>query len=140
MKILGLLMLLAACAPEAPKPAPKVKAAAPANIYPVYGIAVAPGGLLLTDPKTNEAKPAGFGMRQSLIIAILARTLGPATEGRDDGCGKDFARWGTADVLTLWFAEGAFAGWTLAGAPRAISVSPGMLRKPAMTAGAICSS
>ena len=144
MKYLAPLLLLAACAPDAPKPPPRVetkavpKSTAPENIYPVYGVAVAKDGLLLTDPKSRQARPAGFGMRQSLIIAILARTLGPASEGRDRDCDKYFARWGTDDALTLWFADGAFTGWTLTGAPGAIGIAPGLTRTPASTAGEVC--
>ena len=139
MKHLALLLLLAACAPDAPKPPPpKPKAAAPENIYPVYGVAVAEKGLLLTDPKTREAKPAPFGMRQSLIIAILARSLGPASEGRDAKCGKDFARWGGDDALTLWFADGAVTGWTRTGEPPKIGVAPGLTRAASMTGGVAC--
>lgn len=141
MKRVCFLLLLAACSPEPPKPPPpkaKAKQVAPENIYPVYRIAVDTVGLLLTDPKTREAKPAPFGMRQSLIIAILARTLGPATEGRDAACGKGFARWGGNDALTLWFAEGAFTGWSLGGKPAAIGVAPGLTRAAAMTGGATC--
>ena len=136
-----LLLLLAACSPDAPKPPPpqaKAKPVAPENIYPVYGIAVDTGGLLLTDPKTRQARPAPFGMRQSLIIAILARTLGPATEGRDTACGKGFGRWGRDATLTLWFADGAFTGWTLDGEPAAISVAPALTRAAKMAGGAVC--
>jgi hypothetical protein len=141
MRHLALLLLLAACAPDPPKPPPPkvlAKPVAPENIYPVYGVAVAKDGLLLTDPKTKEAKPAVFGMRQSLIIAILARSLGPADEGRDSDCGKDFARWGGDAALTLWFAQGAFTGWTLTGDPAKVGLAPGMARTPAMTGGAVC--
>ena len=140
MKYLALLVLLAACSPEAPKPPPKpaAKPAAPENTYPVYGVAVARDGLLLTDPKTGQAKPAAFGIRQSLIIAILARTLGPASEGHDQSCRQDFARWGGEGALTLWFAEGVFTGWSLTGQPPKIGTAPGLARTPTMTGGAGC--
>lgn len=138
MRYLALLLLFAACAPDAPAPKPAAKVAAPENIYPVYGVAVARDGLLLTDPKTREARPAGFGMRQSLIIAILARTLGPAAEDHDTSCGTDFARWGDDEALTLWFADGAFTGWSLTGAPPKIAVAPGLPRTPEMSSGATC--
>ncbi len=149
MKHLWLLLLLAGCAPEAPKPpAAKPKAAAPENIYPVYGIAVANGGLLLTDPKTKVARLAGFGMRQSLIIAIVSRSLGAVTEGQDAACGKGFARWGGDDALTLWFADGALTGWTLTGwtltgwtrtgGPPRIGIGPGLTAAKLMSDGATC--
>lgn len=143
------LLLLAACSPEpAPKPArsaAEIAAAdraaakardAKANPYPVYRVAVAPGGLLLTDPASGAAKPAAFGLRQSLLIAILARSFGPATEGREAGCERDFARWDNG--LTVWFDAGSFVGWSLAGTDPRIAIAPGMVRAPIMGVGAIC--
>ena len=135
--VLPLLLALAACSAEAPpKPvAPKVKAPDP-DALPVYRIAVAPGGLLLTDPRGGAAKPADFGLRQSLIIAILARSFGPPAEGHDAGCGRDFARW--PNGLTLWFDAGDFVGWSAKAAAPVIGVAPGLDRQRAMAAGAIC--
>ena len=132
-------LLLAACAPDAPPPPPKPKATAATkpdpDALPVYRVAVAPNGLLLTDPRGGGAKPAEFGLRQSLLLAILARSFGPPTEGRDDGCGHDFARW--PNGLTLWFDTGDFVGWSLeAGSPPLVAVAPGVVRADVMRAGA----
>lgn len=137
--LLLLLLVAAGCSPEAPKPvAPQAKAkpAEDPNPYPVYAIAVDKGGLLLTDPKTKEAKPAAFGLRQSLLLAIMARTLGPAEEGHDKTCKRDYARW--PNGLTLWFDAGDFAGWALAGDDAKIGVAPGMTRTPDMSDGSRC--
>jgi hypothetical protein len=143
--LLPLLLTLAACSAEPPpKPAAaksdagrsaaaKAKAA---DALPVYRVAVAPGGLLLTDPRGGSAKPADFGLRQSLLLAILARSFGPAEEGHDAGCSHDFARWHNG--LTLWFDGGDFAGWSLADAAPAIGVAPGLVRASQMAAGAGC--
>ena len=134
-----LLLLVAGCSAEAPKPvapAAKAKPVEDPNPYPVYGVAVDKGGLLLTDPKTKEAKPAAFGLRQSLLLAIMARTLGPAEEGHDKACKRDFARW--PNGLTLWFDAGDFTGWSLAGENPAVGVAPGLTRKPLMTGGDGC--
>lgn len=125
---IALLLLVAACSAEAPKPVQaqqkaKAKPAEDPNPYPVYRVAVDKGGLLLTDPKTSQAKPAAFGLRQSLILGILARTLGAAEEGHDKDCGYDFARW--PNGLTLWFDAGDFAGWERVGDDPAIGVAPG---------------
>lgn len=146
---LALLLGLAACSPEPPPPPPKSAAEiaaadraaakakdAKANPYPVYRIAVAADGLLLTDPAGGAAKPAAFGLRQSLLIAIMARSFGPATEGREAGCDRDFARWNNG--LTLWFEAGSFVGWSLAGADPAVGVAPGLVRGDTLTAGATC--
>ena len=136
---LALLLLVAACSAEAPAPppAPKVKAkpVADADLLPVYAVAVDKGGLLLTDPGTKIAKPAAFGLRQSLILGILARTLGPAQEGHDKSCDRDFARW--PNGLTLWFDAGDFTGWTLKDGDT-VGIAPGLVRTPAMSAGAAC--
>ena len=135
-----LMLLVGACSAEAPPkagtPQVKAKAAKPEALYPVYGIAVDKGGLLLTDPKTREAKPAAFGMRQSLLLAILARSLGPAAEGRDKACGRDFARWPSG--LTLWFDAGDFTGWGLNDGTAVIGVAPGLQRAAKMADGAGC--
>jgi hypothetical protein len=132
---LMLLLALAACSPEpAAKPAkPNTVATSP---YPVYRVAVAQDGLLLTDPAGGAAKPAGFGLRQSLLIAILARSFGPAREGREPGCARDFAHWDNG--LTLWFEAGSFVGWSLAGNDPAIAVAPGQVRAGQLAAGKLC--
>lgn len=133
------LLLLAACSAEPPpKPvAPKTTVKAPdPDAPPVYRVAVAPGGLLLTDPRGGAAKPADFGLRQSLLLAILARSFGPAEEGQDAACGKDFARW--PNGLTLWFDGGDFAGWSLKDGAPAIGIAPGLDRSPAMHGGRSC--
>ncbi len=133
------LLLLTACSPEAPpKPvAPKttVKAADP-DALPVYRVAVAPDGLLLTDPRGGAAKPADFGLRQSLLIAILARSFGPADEGHDKVCAMDFARW--PNGLTLWFDGGDFVGWSTKDPASAIGTAPGLDRGTEMKAGRAC--
>jgi len=135
--VLPLLLAIAACAPEAPKPARKATAkAADPDALPVYRVAVAPGGLLLTDVRGGTAKPADFGLRQSLLIAILARSFGPAAEGRDTGCSRDFARW--PNGLTLWFEAGSFTGWSLVRGTAAIGVAPGLVPAPAIAAGKGC--
>jgi hypothetical protein len=132
---LVLLLVLAACSPE-PAPTPAKPKAVVTSPYPVYRVAVAKDGLLLTDPAGGAAKPATFGLRQSLLIAILARSFGPASEGRDTGCAYDFARWGNG--LTLWFDAGSFVGWSLAGDDPTIGVAPGLVRAGKMTAGRLC--
>lgn len=134
-----LLLLIAGCSADAPpKPvAPQVKAkpAPDPNALPIYRIAVDRGGLLLTDPATKLAKPAAFGLRQSLMLGILARTLGPAAEGHDKACNRDFARW--PNGLTLWFEAGDFTGWSLRDGA-AVGVAPGLERTPVMMAGTNC--
>ena len=133
------LVLLAGCSPEPPpKPAPKPAAVKPADpdALPVYAVAVDKRGLLLTNPKTRQAKPAAFGLRQSLIIAILTRTLGSPQEGRDAACAKDFARWNNG--LTLWFDAGTFAGWSVDGADATVALAPEMTRAAKMAAGVTC--
>lgn len=134
-----LLLLVAGCSAEAPpKPAASQAKASPVadtNVLPVYGVAVDRGGLLLTDPKSKEAKPAPFGLRQSLMLGILARTQGAAEEGHDAKCNRDFAQW--ENGLTLWFESGTFVGWTLKEGG-AVGVAPGVVRAPVMTGGAVC--
>lgn len=142
------VLLLAACSPEPAAPrksAAEIAAAdraaakardAKANPYPVYRVAVAQDGLRLTDPAGGAAKPAAFGLRQSLLIAILARSFGPANEGRNTGCAHDFARWDNG--LTLWFDAGSFVGWSLAGDNPAIGVAPGLAGGGKLSAGATC--
>jgi hypothetical protein len=133
------LLLLAACSPETPsKPvAPKTTVKAPnPDALPVYRVAVAPGGLLLTDPRGGVAKPADFGLRQSLLIAILARSFGTAAEGHDKACAKDFARW--PNGLTVWFDAGDFVGWSLQEPASAIGIAPGLERQAQMKGGRAC--
>lgn len=133
------LLLLAACSPEAPpKPvAPKTTVKVPdPDALPVYRVAVAPGGLLLTDPRGGAAKPADFGLRQSLLIAILARSFGAAGEGHDNACAKDFARW--PNGLTIWFDAGDFVGWSLKDPTLAVGTAPGLERRAQMKGGRAC--
>lgn len=132
------LLALAACSAESPPkpPTPKtvVKAADP-DALPVYRVAVAGTGLALTDPRGGGAKPADFGLRQSLLIAILARSFGPAIEGQDAPCGRDFARW--PNGLTLWFEGGVFVGWERAADAPTIPAAAG-LAPDQRKAGATC--
>ena len=132
------LLALAACSAEPPPkpPTPKtvVKAADP-DALPVYRVAVASTGLALTDPRGGAAKPADFGLRQSLLIAILARSFGPAIEGQDAPCGRDFARW--PNGLTLWFEGGVFVGWERAADAPTIPAAAG-LASDKRKAGATC--
>ncbi len=133
------LLLLAACSPEAPpKPVAAKTAAKPADpdALPVYRVAVTKGGLLLTDPRGGAAKPAEFGLRQSLLIAILARSFGPAEEGHDARCKRDYARW--SNGLTLWFDAGDFVGWQLDDGAPAIDVAPELHRSAHMADGLAC--
>jgi hypothetical protein len=124
LRLLPLFALVACSAeppPKPPTPRTVVKAADP-DALPVYRVAVASTGLALTDPRGGGAKPADFGLRQSLLIAILARSFGPAAEGHDDACGRDFARW--SNGLTLWFEGGVFVGWERAAdAPTIVSAT-----------------
>jgi hypothetical protein len=132
------LFVLAACSaepsPKPPTPKTVVKTADP-DALPVYRVAVTGTGLALTDPRGGAAKPADFGLRQSLLIAILARSFGPAVEGQDAACGRDFARW--SNGLTLWFESGAFVGWDRAVEAQAIPTAAG-LAPDARSAGAAC--
>ena len=121
------LLLVAGCSPEPPpKPVTPMATAKPVDpdALAVYRVAVGPNGLLLTDPRGGAAKPADFGLRQSLLLAILARSFGPAEEARDAACERDFARW--SNGLTLWFEAGEFVGWALADGTPAVGVAPGM--------------
>ncbi len=139
LRYLWPLLLLAACSPEVPpKPvAPKTTVKAPdPDALPVYRVAVAPGGLLLTDPRGGAAKPADFGLRQSLLIAILARSFGAADERHDNTCAMDFARW--SNGLTLWFDAGDFVGWSVKEPTSAIGTAPGLERRAPMTGGRAC--
>jgi|GEM_PF-5845167 hypothetical protein len=153
IRLLVPLLLLGACAPDPPKPAatkaadpaaakaadPAAAKAADPDALPVYRVAVAPGGLMLTDRRGGAAKPADFGLRQSILIAILARSFGPAGEGREAGCALDFARW--PNGLTLWFEGGSFVGWTRAdAATAAIGIAPGLAPAAARAAGETCES
>jgi hypothetical protein len=133
------LLLLVACSVEAPpKPvAPKTVAkVADPDALPVYRVAVGKNGLLFTDPRGGAAKPADFGLRQSLLLAILARSFGPADEGHDAGCDRDFAGW--SNGLTLWFEGGDFVGWTLKDAAAAIGAEPELKRSDRMAGGRVC--
>lgn len=137
LRLLPLLALVACSAeppPQPPTPKTVVKAADP-DALPVYRVAVGSGGLVLTDPRGGAAKPADFGLRQSLLIAILARSFGPPVEGQDASCGRDFARW--ANGLTLWFEAGDFVGWQRTGDAPVISTAP-KLALDAREAGLIC--
>ena len=135
------LLLIAACSPEAPpKPVAPKATAKPADpdALPVYRVAVAEAGLLLTDSRDGRAKPADFGLRQSLLIAILTRSFGPPAEGSDTACGRDFARW--PQRLTLWFEGGDFVGWSrdAKSDATAVTVAPGLppdRRKAGKTCG-----
>lgn len=113
-----LLMLatLSACAPDAPAApaepvAPQEQATAAISTTPA--LTVEAEGLRLVDPASGSARPIPFGTAQAQVMAALA-SRGAAETGTNADCGAGplaYARW--PDGLTLWFQEGAFAGWAL---------------------------
>jgi hypothetical protein len=122
-RIVPLLILstLAACAPDASSPpaasgAAGADAAAPADPAPAaqaMALTVEAEGLRLVDPASGSARPIPFGTPRALVMIPLA-SRGAAETGTNAECGAGplaYARW--PDGLTLWFQEGAFAGWAL---------------------------
>lgn len=86
-------------------------------------------GLRLVDPQTGSARPVAFGDAEGDVVRLVARAAGePAGRGVNGECGAGplgYASW--PDGLTLWFADGAFAGWAVDGR------SPGAERLTTMT-------
>ncbi len=117
---------LAACsqspadAPAQESGAPAVAPAAPASgsdaAGPALALAVEAEGLRLFDPASGAARPIPFGTARAQVMTALA-ARGAAETGTNGECGAgplDFATW--VDGLTLWFQDGALAGWALNGA------------------------
>lgn len=129
---LGVLVIFAACAPEASPPS----AAAPAPVSaPIDSpkIALDPEGLRWVLPN-GSTRALPFGTPQAELIASLERVRGPAGQGTNESCGAgpvQYAHW--PDGLSLVFQAGKFAGWGVDGrADGAITtmdgVGPGMTR------------
>ena len=116
---------LAACSQspaDAPAPESAAPTAAPATASEATRSATSPAlaveaeGLRLFDPASGSARPIPFGTARAQVMTALA-ARGAAETGTNGECGAgplDFATW--ADGLTLWFQDGALAGWALNGA------------------------
>ncbi|MDT0630869.1 hypothetical protein RQM47_12280 [Rubrivirga sp. S365] len=82
-----------------------------------FEVALDLGGLRLVDPQTGSTRPVAFGDAEGAVVRAVARSAGePAERGVNDECGAgplSYASW--SDGLTLWFSDGAFAGWAVDG-------------------------
>lgn len=123
-RTMAVLLLLAACGPgggaqDVPAPLPNEADSqdvpvAPAAEAESRSLAVDAEGLRLVDPATGSTRPLPFGMPMDELISWLEAIRGPADRGTNEECGAgplDFTVW--ADGLTLYFQNGAFAGWAL---------------------------
>jgi len=128
------LGLLAACSPEPKQPVekdatanmaeivvpPASNAEAPAaNAHaeaPGVGIRLAPGELTLALPG-GASRPVRFGMARADAVRLLATALGnPIEEASSQDCGAGPLGYAAfRDGLSLYFQDGKFAGWDLAG-------------------------
>lgn len=117
-------LLLSACEDPAQEPAsapadtavtpgpaaPPATSPAPASTR-VVGLD--PEGLRLIDRQSGSTASLAFGQPAEQVLAMVGASRGaPAERGTNSECGAgplDFASWD--DGLTLWFQNGAFAGW-----------------------------
>lgn len=97
-------------APAAPDAAPDASAEQPAA---EVALALDGEGLRLVDPESGSTRLIPFGGAQADTLAALTNALGAPTEtGTNADCPPgpvDFADFGQA--MTLYFQDGAFAGW-----------------------------
>ncbi len=110
-------LLLAACGEQArDRPAEPDKAAAAAPEAATAGLVVAldAEGLRLVDPRSGSATPLAFELDRDLVVRAVGRASGIAPQISSMAeClagPMDFARFGS---LTVNFATGSFAGWSL---------------------------
>jgi len=116
-------LTLAACgeAAEEPASAPASSvqpgAEAPATSAPVpastRAVALDPEGLRLVDRQSGSTATLPFGQPAEQVAAMVGAAISgaPAERGTNSECGAgplDYATW---NGLTLWFQNGAFAGW-----------------------------
>ncbi|TKD51710.1 hypothetical protein [Sphingomonas baiyangensis] len=153
-------LVLAGCGDEAmpPAPAPENGVAAtpvadavdpgvgadPVDPAPVDGpgIALDGEGLRLVDATSGRATPLAFGTPRATIERALS-SRGPGEAGSNAECGAgplDYLEW--SDGLTLWFQEGAFAGWRArtseAGTHSTMNgIMPGMTRAALTESGSV---
>ncbi len=96
-------------AQSAPRPAAQPAAAVPLLV-------LAPDGLSLMDPSSGSSRLLPFGTPAEVLTPALARVQGrPSEQGTNAECGAGplaFLRW--ENGLTLWLADGRFAGWAVA--------------------------
>ena len=117
-------LMLAACGDPAQEPAsapgetavtpgadaPPTASSAPASTR-VVGLD--PEGLRLVDRQSGSTASLAFGQPAEQVLAVVGASRGaPAERGTNPECGAgplDYASWD--DGLTVWFQNGAFAGW-----------------------------
>ncbi len=118
-------LALAACGDRAEEPASappatavEPGAASPPSASPTPAstrvVALDPEGLRLVDRNSGSTAPVAFGQPAEQVLAVVSAARGapPAQRGTNPECGAgalDYASWD--DGLTLWFQNGAFAGW-----------------------------
>lgn len=154
--MIGWALALAACqqasAPdnrvEAPTPAPSPSATPTPAASPSEAAAakpllnLAPDGLALVDPVRGNARPLPFGTPQFPTTQAVARALGNFTgQAENPECGAGpLTSFDYTGGLTLFFQEGAFAGWDMdgeGGLTTANGIGIGMTRRALEAAGTV---
>lgn len=118
-------LLLAACGQPAEEPA-SAPAPVKTSVTPGAGappaatpapastrlVGLDPEGLRLIDRESGSTASLAFGQPAEQVLSVVGASRGaPKERGTNAECGAgplDFASW---DDLTLWFQNGAFAGW-----------------------------
>lgn len=105
-----------AAAPDATAVTPGAEAPPPTSATPpaARSVALDPEGLRLVSAQTGATAVIAFGQPAEQVASTVSGAQGkpPAERGTNGECGAgplDFATWD--DGLTLWFQNGAFAGW-----------------------------
>ncbi len=87
-------------------------AAQDAHATKVLGLA--PDGVTLTDPESNEADTVGFGTSQDDTVTFVGTALGePEGSGVNEECNLGWAKF--QGDLMLYFKAGEFSGWAILG-------------------------
>jgi len=132
------LLVVIACVPEPPEDtpeaeAPSVEAGSASDSHPTpmeegpdsTFVALEGGGLRVFLASTGSARPLPFGTSSADATRLLSAALGgaPVEQGVVADCAAEYARW--EDGLTVWFADGRFAGWSL-GRGSALTTADGL--------------
>lgn len=119
------ILLMTACAREAPPPAGAADSAIVVDSA-ITTFVIEGEGLRFFVLATGAARPLPFGTDSAVVHEALLRTPAgvPVESGRGGDCPGSYARW--SNGLSLRYAAGRFIGWSVAAGDGTVTTAGGI--------------